>query len=353
MEFTRLFAEVCLPTLLAPGNIPALSDVPGSVYQIYTSPDDQRFIEKSAAFQALTRLIRVEFHPIRARVDAIANHYFVQSDCYRRGIKTADAADAAMVFLNADVVVADGGIRALIGLLDRGKRAVLAMGVRLNKQGVAADLLARRSDAQGPAIAIAPRALARLATANLHQISRTHLYRNDEDGLNPASLLWPVGADGLLMRCFHLHPLLVYPRRKNASFTTTIDNDYLEAACPNPADTHIIQDSDEFLACELSDAKRRINAMARSGEDIDIARWAQIHANDHHRELLTVPIRLHSGDISGPEWQAALAQSDDVVARVLALLRRPAALGSQAEILQYVNMRTRPRHVPLHFVTPV
>lgn len=352
-EYTRLFVDVCLPTLLAPGNIPTLTDVPGSLYQIFTSPEDQRVIEKSVAFRKLTQHIKAEFQPIRARVDSIRNQYFVQSDCYRRGIKISDAAGAAMIFLNADVVVADGGISTLLRLIDSGKRAIMAMGVRLNKQAVEPALLRLSDDPQNCAITVSPRQLARLATDNLHQISRTHLYRSDDEGLNPAGLFWRVGDEGLLMHCFHLHPVVVYPRRKNAPFTTTIDNDYLMEACPDLAEMYVIQDSDEFLACELSDAKRRINAMPRTGNDIDIARWAYFNSNAQHRELIKIPIRMHDGATSSPAWTATLAESDAVVDGVLDLLRTPSALGTEEEIRAYSGTQARPTYVPLHLVTPV
>ncbi len=350
-EYTRAFIEICLPTLLAPGNIPALAEMPDCIYHIFTSPADRQLIEDSAAFRELRQHIRVEFHPIRAHVEAIKIQYYVQSDCYRRGIRNADAAGAAMIFLNADVVIADGGIRTLLALARRGKRAILAMGVRLNKRAIVEQLQAYRSDRGSVAVTVSPRDLARISTVNLHQISRMHLYRNPDEDFHPAGLFWKVGDEGLLMRCFHLHPLLVLPRHKNAPFTTTIDNDYLLAACPDPDDTYIIQDSDEFLACELSDEARRIHGMTRSNDDTDIARWAFHNANEQHRDLLTIPIRMHAGTVSSPQWQEALAESDAVVARVLGLLKAPDLLGSDSDIQRISGHAARPAAVALRLVT--
>jgi hypothetical protein len=322
-EYSRLFADLCLPTLLAPGNIPALAQTPGCVYQIYTTPEDRKYLEASAALATLARYIRVEFHNIHDDVGADPNRYDVQSGCYRRGMAIADAVDAAMIFVNADVVMADGGIRTLRNLAESGKRAVLAMGVRLNKQAAWAEIVAGRHDPRTGTVSISASELAAIAVANLHQISRLHLYRGTEEEMHPAGLFWQVGREGLLMRCFHLHPLLVRPKYKNTSFKGAIDDDYLLAACPDIADIHIIQNSDDLLACELSEEMRRIPARPRSERDIDIAGWAYYNANNQHREYVKTTIYMHVAGIDSPAWQAAQRESDGVIARVLQKLYDP------------------------------
>src|SRR5690349_9965179 len=77
-EYARFFAEVSLPTLMAPGNIPALPHPERHVLAIYTTPDDRHLIEAAPVFGAIAGAIRVEFHPVRARVGAIFNSYDVQ-----------------------------------------------------------------------------------------------------------------------------------------------------------------------------------------------------------------------------------------------------------------------------------
>jgi hypothetical protein len=322
-EYSRLFVELCLPTLLSPGNIPALAQTAGCVYHIFTTLEDARYIENSPAFRTLSRHIRVAVHRVTADASEAANPYHLQSECYRRGIAIGDKADAAMIFVNADVVMADGGVRALRDLVESGKRAVLAMGVRLNKHAAAVEIAAGRLNPADGTIAISAADLTKIAVVNLHQISRMHLYNGVGERFHPAGLFWAVERDGLLMRCFHLHPLLVYPKRKDAPFTTSIDNDYLMAACPDLGDLYIVQDSEELLACELSEDSRQIEAPLRNREDIDIARWAYFNANPQHREYVKIPIRMRAGDATTPAWTAALDDSNRVVDRVLAYLDDP------------------------------
>jgi len=309
---TKCFAEVCLPTLLAPGNIPSLSNAERCVYNIYTSPDDQRVIEHSVAYKRLVQYLQVLFHPLPAEVDKITNRYFVQSDCYRNGITAADKVGAAMIFLNADVIVADGGIRALLDIAKSGKRAILAMGVRLIKENIVPYLLEHYRSKDGSVISITPRELVAVALPNLHPISKTHLYHGEGEGFNPAGLFWRVGDQGILARCFHLHPVMVYPKIKYAPFSITIDEDYLVAACPDWDETYVVQDSDQFCAFELSNADRRIPAMQRSSPLGDIIRWATSYSNAYHRHFVRYVIRIHCSQ-SNRDWDSIQRESDRVI----------------------------------------
>ena len=322
MEYTRCFVNVCLPSLLAPGNIPSLKTDGQSIYNIYTTPDDLRVIQNSPAFDLLRRCLPVFFHPIRQEVDQTTNQYFVQSDCYRRGIRTADEANAGIIFLNADVVVADGGIRALAKILTSGKRAILALGIRLNKNAVSARLLEHHRSSAGAVISVKPRELAALALPNIHQITKAHLFHGEGEDLHPAGLFWRVGNEGLLAHCFHLHPLVVCPKVKNAPFSITIDEDYLMASCPDKNDHYIIQDSDEFLACELTDENRKINGIPRTDNLREIARWAHSNANGSHRELIRHAIKIHAGQSDLRAWSETEMEAQKIVEEVLGYLRR-------------------------------
>jgi hypothetical protein len=337
--YTRLFAEVCLPTLLSPGNIPGLPHRERHVFTIYTSPADRAIVEASPAFRLLEKSIKVEFHPIRARVGQISDPYDVQSDCFRRAIRRADAADCAMVFLTPDLIMADGSLRALARIADTPVRAVLGVGIRLDKARTSSQLLAGHRSESGDAIAIAPRDLVKLALGTLHPIAKAHMFHAESEDVLLSNLYWRVGGDGLLARCFHLHPFLVYPRVKNAPFTNTIDGDYLEAACPDPAETYVITDSDEFSAWELSDADRRVPTMPRSKPLEDLLSWVRRKTTPRHRALIQKPIRIHCGVSDAALWQQVEQESGDSVAKLLAFAEQagPPPAANRPKALRFMT----------------
>ncbi len=143
--------------------------------------------------------------------------------------------------------------------------------------------------------------------------------RAESDDLSLAALYWRVGEEGLLAHCFHLHPILVYPRVKNAPFTKTIDGDYLEAACPDPADTYIITDSDEFSAWELSDVERRVKTISRAQPLRDVVKWIREQTTPRHRILVKSTIRIHTGPADEGAWRQTEREADGAIGKLLML----------------------------------
>lgn len=349
--YARVFTDLCLPALLAPGNIPALPHPERHAFQIFTTPEDRAIIEASPAFAALTRYMRVEFHPLRARAAKIGDKYMTQSDCYRRAIARADDADQALVLLNPDLFVADGGLLSLARIARSGARAILGAGIRLDKDRIAAQLSARHRSADGSVIAIGPRDLVRLALSCLHPIAQAHCFDGTSDEFHPANLYWRVGEEGLVAHCVSFHPYLIHPRIKHAPFTSTIDDDFIEAACPDPADTHVITDSDAFVAFELSDLSYRINTMRRTDPLRDTLAWTtdklgsgKVRART--REFLNHAIRIHTGIRDEALWTKTEAEARRAVTTIVSHLDRAGATRTEIAAAPKISL-------PLQFVTSI
>lgn len=341
-SYTRLFTELSLPTLLAAGNIPALPHPDRHVFAIYTTTDDRRRIEASPAFARLVSSIKVEFYPLRTRIERITDPYDFQSDCYRRAIWRADAADQAMVFLTPDLVMADGSMRGLARIASTSVRAILGVGIRLDKESVRQHLLGTPRSPQGDTITISPRDLARLALDTLHPIAKAHMHHAESDFQVLSNRYWRVGSEGLLARCFHLHPFLVYPRVKNAPFAKSIDGDYIEAACPDFSETYIITDSDEFSAWELSEVGRRIPMMSRSAPTSAVIKWIREKTTPRHRVLIRSSVRIHASDADEVQWDPAESEANDIISKLLAFaeldkIQNPAAVARTPPDLRIVT----------------
>jgi hypothetical protein len=314
---------------MAPGNIPSLPHPERHVLAIYTTPADRRLIEASPVFGPLSAAIKVEFHSVRARVGAIFNSYDVQSDCFRRAIRRADAADQAMVFLTPDLIMADGSLAGLARIAATPARAVLGVGIRLHKGRARERLLAEHGSPRGDTITIGPRALTKLALDTLHPIGRQHMLRGDTEEIIPSNLYWRVGDEGLVAHCFHLHPFLIYPRVKNAPFSNTIDGNYIEAACPDPADVYVVTDSDEFSAWELSDPEQRAPGVKRA-DPMDTIDWVGRWTTPRHRALIRMPIRIHAGTVDRALWAQTEVEAKAAVASLLSLVEAHDALASMS-----------------------
>src|SRR5580704_9695749 len=63
-SYVRQFLECGLPTLLAPGNVPAVAAALPTEFVILTSADDESFIVEHPAFKQLDSICKTTIHPI-------------------------------------------------------------------------------------------------------------------------------------------------------------------------------------------------------------------------------------------------------------------------------------------------
>jgi hypothetical protein len=301
--YTRLYLDVVIPAQLAAGNLPAFKDAPGSRYVIFTRPADRETIRAAPIFKLLTDTIAVSFELIEEEIKAVHD---MMSDCYRRGIAAAEEADAAVLLLTPDLVFADGAFATLRRLADAGKDVVFIAAIRTLKQSL---MLALQQDYKNDRIiGIEPRDLVRLALDNMHPLAESSLWEEGDDDLIPANLYWRVRNEGIIARCFHLHPVLVNSQRKNVVFLGTVDDDFFCAACPDAGRDHVVTDSDELFAIELSDPERFFPTSFTKGCIADVAEWAEQFTHVRHRKLFDATIRMHTGSRTLQAWEEVEAR---------------------------------------------
>lgn len=309
--YCNLFTTISLPSQLAAGNLSSLPHKDRCLYHVLTRPDDRQRIEASEAWQQVSSLMPV-------RIDLWSEHertpHETMSACLRRGIEEADRNDAASLFFNPDLIFADGTIDALVQRVKAGRRVVFTTGIRLLKETVTPEIERHRKASR---ITLAPRTLAAIALRNLHPISQQNVWTGEGGTLVPATLFWPVADEGLLARCFHLHPLLVWPERKGVVFDGTVDDDFVPMACPHSETDYVVTDSDELMICEISDFSRTAETPYRRGSIDDVVNWAESHTDGRHRHLATFPIRFHATNPTEKIWSGVEADAQRVTSEVL------------------------------------
>ena len=310
-EYTRTFLEVMLPSLLAPGNLPAIPNRGRSVYRIFTLDDDVQAIKESAAYAALASLMAVEVSVISVPDE---NKYHRASDCYRESFRKASQAQAAIVMLGPDVVVADGSIDAMLRLLNAGKRAILVLGVRTVKESLMPELLSRY--AEDGFLRVPKRDLAKLALDHLHPITESHMFDGDSPNYHASGLFWRVGDEGLLLHGFHLHPIAVHAPTFSGEFQNTIDNDMVEKANLPDDEVHVVTDSDEILCFEMSSRDYSFATPERGGMR-GLVTSVLSATTKFHWKIVQVPIRVHAGKTTASDWKRTEQRAQYVIKRIL------------------------------------
>jgi hypothetical protein len=315
--YVDVFLGVALPAQLSANNIPALPHLDRCLYNIYTTIRDAPRIRASAPFARLSALMPTEIRHIDAPRSELGddatwgNRYRAKSDCYRDSIARAASVDAANVLLNADIVLADGFLRRSAELLAAGKRVIELPAPRAVKPDVEAILHEAFRGSDGVSIDVSPRKLAALWVDHMHPLMKMHLWEECADTVfHPSQLFWRVGKSGVLLRCFHIYPIVVHPRNHDRHFTGTIDADLVAAACPDLADSYVATDSDELFAIELSDLDHYVGHLCER-RTIREVRVAYHHNGDaRNLALLRFRVRIKAGDENPLAWWWAIAKSE-------------------------------------------
>lgn len=311
--FIELFLDVCIPNQLSPGNLQALPA--GSRYRIFTGHADYASLAASPQLDAVRRLLPVdvvEADLTELDPQANPNTYKMMTACHRRAVADAAAVEAGLIFLAPDFILGEGTLEGLVRLHAGGARAVLTANLRLSRESFLADWTAR-----GGGSPVSSRELVGLGLRHLHPATASCFVDGPTSNDFPTSVYFPVRSgdhvDGLLVRAFHLHPMLVDPVRRAQLPDTTIDGHYLAHACPDVEQCIVVQDSDDVVAFELTPFERRVgNHDRRRG--VSMLRLAAVAAkcDAYQRSHWHRPIRLHAGAFD-QRWSAAEARSAALV----------------------------------------
>lgn len=301
-EFIDLFLDLCVPNQLSPANLPALPA--GSRYRIFTTSEDAPRLAADPRLDDVRRVLPVGVVDVdmteadrQVKPGEPWSVHKRMIACHRRAAADAAIEERALIFLAPDFVLAEGTIAALVRIHSGGARAVLTANLRLSREGVVAALAERRGDR-----ALPPRELVGLAMRHLHPWTRSLIADGTSTSDNPTSVYWPVRSgiamEGLLVRSFYLHPMLVDPLRRTQMPGGPIDSHYVRDCCPDLTQCHVVDDSDELVVFELSPAGRVISDESpRRG--VSLLRLVAVAATCDRHQLShwQRPIRLHAGDL--------------------------------------------------------
>jgi hypothetical protein len=321
--YTELFLRLVLPNQLSAGNLGFFRDKPGSAtFKVYTTQRDAERIRASPAYARLAEAVTPDISLVED-ID-LSGKYSALTQCHRRAIASADAVGAALVFLSPDLIWSDGTFRRLWQLAHTGTRVVMVGSIRVAKETFVPEYLARHlSPAVGMA-GVGSRPLVALALKHLHPLSQSLFWDSDRfDSIGPSHLYWRVGSDGMLVRAFHLHPLMVNPVVRGLLPSSTIDADYTPLACPDPRAVYVVQDSDEIAGFEISARGQFGSFRPKRARVADVAFYARYWTQAHHLNFVDRSIRIHAGELSSA-WHSIERESDEVVAAVHRYLRWPA-----------------------------
>jgi hypothetical protein len=342
--YVALFKELALPTIVA--QVDGLADGDKSRYscKIYTTARDAENIRGSAAYAALAGAIHVEFLLIDDL--AVSDRYGVEkkygmmAECHRRAIGAALRDEAVIVFILPDTLWSAGFLPKLQRHVDAGIKVVLLPGLRVVKEAVAPLVAERFRSSDGTRLSIPARELVAIGMAHLHVFTERMIVNSGSfDDLWPSNVYWRVEGEGLLARCFHLHPLLVDPAGLKDLPSSTLDSDLICRLPLSAEDFHLVADSDEMTHYDLCTEAMKPTREPSGFSAFRIAAWAANNTNADHRRYFNEKFFLHSTERS-PRWDAVERESDSAVRAIsLLLLIRPLLFDVRAYLSRIEPLR--------------
>lgn len=344
------FTDLLLASLLSPNNIPALDRRRGSKFLIAAPAADWEAVQDHPMLRRLRAYaepewLNLEVSPDDHRMD---RKMLAMSRGHRLIASRAFDDRAYGVFVTPDLILSDGSVAAMERFAEAGKKVVLAVAIRYQHEPVLAELEQGGYLKPGQPLAIGPRDLMHVALRHLHSETLRYEYEAPWFGASPVSVYWQVpDGGGIIIHSFSWAPLLVdygaLSRHDTQTFDHwTLDGDYIYRNFPEPADVHVITDSDEIALVSFtkeSDLHFELTPYL-AYRPRWITDWYKVRSirvlkdsgvmDPLKRRIFPIPVYLHAGELS-PVWSRTRVKAEGIIARAFApggRRERLAALGA-------------------------
>jgi hypothetical protein len=219
-DFARMFTQFSLPSLLADGNIPALTAKAPTVFSLFCDASAQRMLLECALFHDLKAIVTCEFRvfdPSEIDTTHFGSHWVL----WRRGIDLARSHREILLFIIPDWIYSDGTLRSWHTLVAKGARAIFMPAPQVCLETVQRDVLPRYTDARG-VVAIAQPDLVRTVLDHLHPLHIAMFRDSPRNVPHPEYSVRAANGAGLVIREITSQPFCFDPNHFDLS----------DSACP-------------------------------------------------------------------------------------------------------------------------
>ncbi len=292
------FIDYTLPSLMAPGNFPALAQRCDLEYLIITRPDEQPRIESSRALQIARQVMNAHVLPaLPSAIDAGVNIFTFHHSMWNFAYERAKQTGSYVFNLPPDSVFADGAGNTWAELLEQGKKSIFWIYPRAVDRVMPA--LREHVTAEG-ALVIAPRDLVSLNLKYLHPISKAFFASSTYFPIiHPEMIIWPVGDDGLLLRGFVGEGRLFDPNQVELSPQQVLTGRL------DPDEHAFVADSDELYTIALAPPTHNAEWYRQPGraDTSAVGRWWLSFDGSSNDLVASRQVRIHAHDRDEAAWR--------------------------------------------------
>jgi hypothetical protein len=323
-RYITQFLEFCLPTLLAPGNIPAVAALLPCEFHLMTSAADAPMVAEHPAWQMLQTICRVKIEPIDDLITD-GNHSTTITLAFARAVHAAGPQITDTCFINicADYLFSDRALENVMKRMYTGASAVLAGNFQIvGEDGLGA--LRRKIDPARVDLPISSRELIRCGITYMHPASFANvvnfgLFHNEHTN----RLFWRIDDSTLIGRFYLLHVVCIRPEVTEFVVGSSFDYSFVPELCPSN-NIVVIADSDDYFVLELQTRNHEANQL-RPGPHLPVvlagslAEWTTAR----HRENAQSTVVFHAKDLPVEALTRVTAEADAFMASIGTELKAP------------------------------
>jgi tetratricopeptide (TPR) repeat protein len=298
--------HVMLPTLLSPGNLPALVRRFPARYRIATTYVDRTRIKSWPIFAALSAAVDIEWITDNESPD-IAYHLA----WYERSLVDAKARQAYCFMAYPDVAWSDGIFMRCADAIDAGKVGVAIPYIRVISETFVPEIAGR---AGNRALTLSGGETVRLAMRHMHPLSVAAM-AGGRHALPSLDVSWRVPDQGLLLREMSRELSMVDTTRLHANrYWNAIDT-------AHPQSLHVAADSDDMLMLSLAPLFKdfQVYVPNHALQPMDLAR-VSLHPDNNNplvKYFAARPIRLHYDRFDRNCWRPFERRAECFVGQAL------------------------------------
>jgi hypothetical protein len=305
-----IFLDANLPTMLAPGNLPALAAGIDCQYLIYTTPQDAVCIARDATFQRMQSTVPTSFRLFRP--SKTKNIITLHHEVWRTATEYARKLGAFILFMPPDVAWADGSFATLRSALEAGKRALFMTYPRVISETIVSDLAARFPQRPDGALVIKPRDMMALAIRHIHPLMAASERATEHFSVHPEMIIWPVRGGGFLARLLARELFCFKPGHYE------LNSQSLLAQLPPEDEIHAFDDSDSFLAISFTPCWKDMEwyLARRALEPLFVGRWWIYYDSPINDRLSAINFRYRCGTADEASWRLTESRADALLAHL-------------------------------------
>ncbi|OSQ50090.1 hypothetical protein [Thalassospira alkalitolerans] len=318
------FLSLSAPTVLASGNLPALTQGADLEFLVLTTRESVKVFQESEVFSEIERTCPVRFIFID---DLVPGRMYgvTLTLAYARGIADSGIlqTDTHFIFMNADFVYADNSFSTILTKIQQGHTCIVAPSLRVVSENVVEEINSHKKTGEMK-LSFSPRQLVRISLRNLHP-TVVGKFINFNTGFNCKThnqLYWKIDRNSILARHYLIFMMMIKPEKEISGVNSYCDYGFIPELVPN-AKVEILADSDQFFMMELQGFKQELDFVIPNKLNIkDIASELSNWTTKEHRDVSQYDIIFHSEDIT-EEATIVAREAKDIVQSIEHLMTSP------------------------------